>query len=333
MRTNSYVHLLPNERDRIAHLRAQGVSVNEIARQLRRDPSTISRELSRNKSSVYDVYLAHRAQTRAEERKSHAHCRLRLKYPRIRRYVVAKLKLGWSPESRCSGTGRLSLVHPELSISHEAIYQFVYDRDVRRDEDLVPHLVRAHKRRQQKGHSHTHRSLHIPERIAISERPQHVLTRRQFGHWETDAVIAGRSSAALNVSVERKSRLTHITKMPQRTARCTHRALLRSLSDYPRYARRTITYDNGSENVEHQRTNDVLDTHSYFCTPYHSWEKGTVENTVGLVRRVFRKKTNFDLVSTHEIKSLERQLNNRPRKCLHYQTPIEVFRSCVALKH
>ena len=323
----TYTHLSPEERDEIAVLYAQAISLNDIAIQLRRSVSTISRERERNGSPIYDVYHAHRAQQRAAERKSNAHRRPRLKSIAIRRYVTSKVKEGWSPEQI---TGRLSTDSPRLSISHEAIYQYLYDRNVRQQQDLVPYLARAHKKRQRKGHRHTHPDVsgHIPHRISINDRPQHILNRKQFGHWETDAVVSGKSAAALNVTVERKTRFTIITKMRRKSAQCTRRALTRTLGRVPVHARRTITYDNGSENVEHQQVNHVLGTRSYFCNPYHSWEKGTDENTIGLIRRVFPKKTDFNHVSPNKIKTLERQLNNRPRKCLSFKTPLEIFHSC-----
>lgn len=330
MRTQPYCQLSAEERDTIAYKYAQGASLGEIARALGRNKSTISRELRRNKAPVYDVYLANRAQQRATARQSEAHRRPRLKNERIRCYVRRKLMIGWSPEQIA---GRLPIDHPELSISHEAIYQSLYDRDVRRQEDLVPYLARAHKRRQVKGHRHTHRSLHIPERTSITERPCHILKRTQLGHWEADAVFARQSVSGLQVVVERKTRLTKLIKLKERSARQVRSALTRMLRHYPSAARRTITYDNGSENVFHQQVNVALGTRSYFCTPFHSWEKGTVENTIGLLRRVFPKKTNFDRVSTRAIKSLERRLNNRPRKLLHYKTPSEKFNHCVALIH
>ena len=320
-----FTHLTPEERDEIAVMRVQGQSLNDIAHKLQRPKSTISRELRRNRSPVYDVYLSHRAQQRAMERKSIAHQRPRLKSGKIRQYVTRKLKHGWSPEQIA---GRLSTEYPSLSISHEAIYQYLYDSRVRQTGDLVPYLPRAHQRRQQKGHRHTHRSLHIPHRISINDRPVYIARRKQFGHWETDAVISRQSTVALNVSVERKSRFTKITKMTQKSAQQTRCALTRTLSRLPVHARRTITYDNGSENVEHRRINEVLGTQSYFCNPYRSWEKGTSENTIGLIRRVFPKKTNFDHVSRTDLKALERRLNNRPRKCLSFRTPLEVFRAC-----
>jgi len=320
-----FTHLTPEERDEIAIMRAQGQSLNDIAQKLQRPKSTISRELQRNRSPVYNVYLPHRAQQRAMERKSSAHQRPRLKNRKIRQYVTRKLKQGWSPEQIA---GRLPTEHPLLSISHEAIYQYLYDTRVRQDENLVPYLARAHRRRQQKGHRHTHRSSHIPHRISIDDRPVSIATRKQFGHWETDSVVSRQSTAALNVSVERKSRFTKITKITQKSARQTRCALTRTLSRLPVHARRTITYDNGSENVDHCRVNDVLGTRSYFCNPYRSWEKGTNENTIGLIRRVYPKKTNFHHASSNDIKALERRLNNRPRKCLSFKTPLEAFKDC-----
>jgi IS30 family transposase len=330
MRTQTYCLLSAEERDTIAYKHARGVSLGEIAQALGRSKSTISRELRRNKAPVYDVYLANRAQQRATARQSEAHRQPRLKSEGIRRYVRRKLMIGWSPEQIA---GRLPIDHPDLSISHEAIYQYLYDRDVRRQEDLVPYLTRAHKRRQVKGHRHTHRSLHIPERTSITERPYHILKRTQLGHWEADVVFARQSVSGLQVVVERKTRLTKLIKLKGRSARQVRSALTRMLRHYPSAARRTITYDNGSENVFHQQVNVALGTRSYFCTPFHSWEKGTVENTIGLLRRVFPKKTNFDRVSAPAIKSLERRLNNRPRKLLHYKTPLEKFNHCVALIH
>lgn len=320
-----FTHLTPEERDEIAVMRAQGKSLNDIAHKLQRTKSTISRELRRNRSLIYNVYLSHRAQQRAAERKSAAHQRPRLKHSMIRCYVTRKLKQGWSPEQIA---GRLSIEYPALSISHEAIYQYLYDSRVRQNNDLVAYLPRAHKRRQLKGHRHTHRSLHIPHRISIDERPASISTRKQFGHWETDSVISRQSTAALNVSVERKSRFSQITKMTQKSAQQTRCALTRTLSRLPLHARRTVTYDNGSENVEHFRVNEVLGTQSYFCNPYRSWEKGTNENTIGLIRRLYPKKTNFNHVSRTDVKALERRLNNRPRKCLSFKTPFEVFSAC-----
>lgn len=330
MAQGTYSQLSFQERDWLAVLRAQGLSIGEMARRLQRNKSTISRELRRNRAPTYCSYGAGSAERRARQRKKLAARRPRLKNKRIRTYVRAKLHLGWSPEQIA---GRLPLKHPGLNISHEAIYQYIYQPNVRRQENLVPYLPRAHRRRQEKGHRHTHRDPHIPERISVRQRPDHIMSRKQVGHWENDTVTSRKSLAALNVIVERKTRFTKISKLQRRTARNTRCAITKTLSHYPAKARRTITYDNGKENVEHRETNAVLGTKSFFCEPFHSWEKGTVENTVGLVRRVFPKKTDFDHVSTEDIKALERRLNNRPRKSLHFRTPKEMFKQTVALAH
>jgi transposase, IS30 family len=326
--TRNYHQISLEERDHIAVYRAQGLSLCEIARRLKRNKGTISRELRRNRAPVYNAYGACRAQKQAEKRKHEAGQRPRLKNAVIRAYVKRHLRLGWSPEQIA---GRLHQRHPRLSICVESIYRYIYDYRTRCQENFVPYLVRAHRRRLLRGHRHTHREPHIPERISILERPNAVNARRQFGHWETDTVIARTSHAALSVIVERTSRLTKIHKLPRRTARHVRSALTRSLSHYPRSVRRTITYDNGQENVEHTLVNKILGTKSFFCEPFHSWEKATVENTIGIIRRTFPKKTNFDQVSIADIKRLERRLNNTPRKILNYQTPKEVFNQRVAL--
>lgn len=323
-----YVQLSHEERDRIAVLYAKRASLSEIARQLQRNKSTISRELTRNKAPVYDVYGACRAENKAKERKHQAGQRPRLKNAPIRSYVIRHLRMEWTPEQIA---GRLRRKHPHLSICIESIYRFIYDPQVRSNENFVRLLPRAHRIRHRRGQRRTHRELHIPERISIVERPDSVNARQQAGHWETDTVIARKSYAALHVTVERTSRYTKINKLTRRTAQQVRTSLNRSLSQYPAMLRRTITYDNGQENVEHTKVNKVLGTRSYFCQPFHSWEKGTVENTIGIIRRTFPKKTNFDLVSRDDVKRLERKLNNTPRKILHYQTPKEVFSMIVAL--
>jgi transposase, IS30 family len=330
MAHRTYSQLSLVERDQLALLRAQHLSLGAIAKRLGRDKSTISRELKRNRALVYNAYGGGSAHRRAQQRKRRAGRRPRLKHPRIRRYAVRKLKAGWSPEQIA---GRLPERFPNSSISHEAIYQYIYLFETRQQENLIPYLARAHRRRQLKGHRHTHRDPHIPERISIQERPVVVAMRRQLGHWESDSVIARNSKAALHVMVERTTRLTKITKLPRCTARAMRSAINRRLSHHPQRARRTITYDNGKENVEHQQVNKVLGTKSFFCEPYHSWEKGTVENTIGLIRRDLPKKTKFDAISTARLKRLERKLNNRPRKSLNYKTPNEAFKASVALAH
>ena len=308
-----YTHLSSHERDLLAVLKSQGRSLRAIAGVLWRDPSTLSRELTRNTPPVYTgYYLAHKAQERADTRARASRQHARLKSLHLRR--------GWSPELIA---GRLQRRHPPRAISHEAIYQWVYAEA----RHLIPCLVRAHRIRKPRGYSRRHHTTHIPGRVSIRQRPSSVLARRRIGHWETDTAVSRQSLHALQVTVERKTRYTRLAQLPKKGAREMSVALTRRLSRYPKGLRRSITYDNGSENTEHRHTNQVLGTRSYFCEPFHSWERGTVENTIGLVRRFFPKRTDFATISKNRIHSVERWLNHRPRKCLGFQTPAEVFKS------
>ncbi len=325
---NTYKHLSSEERDKIAVLRARGLSYGDIAMAISRDKSTVFRELNRNSAPVYNVYLPHKAHTRSKDRKRQSARRPRLKNTMIEQYVIDNLKLGWSPEQI---SGRLPQDHPGLFISHEAIYQYVYDKDTRKKIDLVVCLPRSHKKRKLFGQGHHHSKSHIPGRVSIECRPTCVNKRRQPGHWEADTVVSRQSKHALAVSLERKSRIIHIDKLRAKESRKLARVLTRRLVRYPKSLIRTITYDNGSENVDHEKINKALGTKSYFCNPYHSWEKGSVENAISLVRRFLPKKTDFAIVSYGRVRKIENLLNNRPRKCLGYRTPAEAFASSVAL--
>ena len=325
---NTYKQLSSEERDKIAVLRAQGTSFKAIGEAIGRNKSTICREMQRNSAPVYDVYLPHKAEVRAKERKHNAGKRPRLKDPMIKRFVIAKLKEGWAPEQIA---GRLPQICPSLSISHEAIYQFIYDKATCKWVNLAAYLPRTHKKRKFFGQGHHHSGCHIPRRIPISKRPKYIEKRKQPGHWESDTMISRQSKEALAVSLERSSRLLRISKLSAKESNKLVSALKNQLNCYPRQLRRTITYDNGSENVEHQRINRLLGTKSYFCTPFHSWEKGSIENGIGLIRRYLPKKTDFAIISRNRIRKIENLLNNRPRKCLNYKTPSEVFNASVAL--
>lgn len=320
MSTQGYRHLSSLERDRIAVMSAQGASLSQIGAQLGRDKATISRELRRNRpQGRRSAYFSQAAEERARMRWMRSHHRERIKNPVIRAYLEEKMALKWSPELIA---GRLGLDHPGLSISHETIYQYLY-AEARR---LIPHLARGGWERRRRGYSRKHGRAHIPDRVDISARPAEVAARTQPGHWEADLMESPRRGrSALNVLNERVSRMTLLTKLPDKTSGESSSAIIRRLAPLPRRMRLSMTYDNGTENADHGKVNAALKMKSYFCAPYHSWEKGTVENTVGLVRRWLPKKTNLDTVDESKIVEIERWLNNRPRKCLGYKTPMEVF--------
>lgn len=315
-----YNQLNLEDREKIAILRAEGKSARQIGKEIGRPHSTIVRELKRNSPPIRQgQYLPHKAQERARLKKENSGRRDRLKKPLIESYVKYHLKMGWSPEQI---SGRLPLDYAGSFISHEAIYQYIYQES----PDLIGCLARRHKKRHRKGHPRKYKQCHIPNRISITERPPEIQERRDVGHWESDLAVSGVGKTALNVLVERRSRYTLITKLPDKTALFTRQAILQRLTDFKPFVRQSITYDNGPENTNHQFINRLLGSKSYFCQPYHSWEKGTVENTIGLIRRFAPKKTNFEIVSERDVKFIEKRLNSRPRKCLSYQTPSEVLR-------
>ncbi len=221
-----YTHLSCKERDKIAILRAKGISPNQISQILGRSKSTISRELQRNSSPIYEVYLPHKAHERAPWRKEAAGKRARLKNSVIRQYVITKLKSGWPPEQI---VGRLTIDYPRLTISHEAIYQFVYNQQIRQKADLVGYLTRSYQKRRKRGQTKKHRRSHIASRIPIDKRPKHIAQRKQPGHWEIDTVISRASKATLVVITERQSRLVKIAGIRQRSAEELCKAINRRL--------------------------------------------------------------------------------------------------------
>lgn len=324
-----YVHLTEAERELIAQLRWEGNGPSEIARVLDRDKGTISRELARNASPEYHCYTPCRAHTRSEQRKLTArHNRPLLKSKKIQQFVRRKLRAGWSPEII---SGRLKEQKTDLSISPEAIYQFVYNQDTPDRELLISQLCRAHRKRRIKGKGRKVRKTKIPNRIPIDARPKAVEHRKEFGHWEADTMVSRKSKPTLHSITERKTRILRLSKLERKTAAETNKAVIRALKKLPPEARRTLTLDNGTENAAHEELTAKLGTKCYFAHPYSAWQRGSNEQINGLVRRFLPKGTDFSKIDKDQIKRIERLINNRPRKCLGFKTPLEVARSIVAL--
>ena len=206
-------------------------------------------------------------------------------------------------------------------ICHEAIYQYIYKDNA----SLIQNLPRKHRKRKQKR-PYRNPNRAILNRISILDRPPGVLDRETFGHWESDSLEASGRQQGLNVLVERKSRMVHLSWLGSKKSKDTAKAIIRRLSRHPRAFVKTITYDNGPENARHLGVNAVLNAKSYFCQPYHSWEKGSVEQTISLVRRFIPKRSTFEHHSKRDVYRIELFLNNRPRKCLNFKTPYEAFR-------
>jgi len=312
-----YKHFDHKERTLIYWWRKELLTLREMARRLRRCHTSISRELKRNRWCGKE-YFPRGAQLLAGYRLQARARRERLKSQPVRAYVQQKLHMGWTPELIA---GRLKQQEEMPVVCHESIYQYIYCVA----PDLIACLPRHHPKRKPKQ-PYRKTGERIKNRKGLESRPLAATTREQCGHWEADMIVAGDRQHGLNVLVERKSRLTHISFLENKTAAATKQVILRRLNRYPATLTQSITYDNGSENTLHEEINEALATQSFFCAPYHSWEKGSVEQTNGLIRRFFPKGTNFHELGLGQINRIEKRLNNRPRKCLNYRTPYEVFR-------
>jgi transposase, IS30 family len=328
MHKRQYRHLSRVDRVKVMFLNMERLPVTEIARRLGRDKSTVWRELRRNVSPHATCYTDESAQLWAERRRSEASRRYRLKNESIRSYVRAKLKDGWSPELIA---GRIELDHPGWTISHEAIYQYVYHLEEPERREHIKYLCRSHRRRRHRGTGGKRKSR-IPNRISIADRPESVALRKQMGHWEGDSMVSSRNTTVLYTLVERRTRIVKLVRVRGHDGRRTAAAIISRLGPLPQRARRTLTMDNGFEHHRHESITEAIDIRCYFCDPYAAWQRGTNENRNGLIRRYFPKGTDFARLTRAEIERVESVINNRPMKCLSYRTPLEAAARFVALR-
>jgi IS30 family transposase len=320
----SYRHLTLEERYVIHHLGVFGLSHREIGRRLGRHHTTIGREFRRNgPRHEGGVYVHEAAQALARSRQRWVRPCPRRDHAHLYRYVVARLQRDWSPEQVA---GRLRLEHAadaRMRVSAETIYQWVY-RDSARGGDLHKSLRRGHRRRRKQGRCGTGRGL-IRDRIGIAARPAVVASRSRIGDWEGDTLEGGRGKGAVASVVERKSRYTLACPLVNKSADGTARQLVKGLSRVPRRARKTLTLDNGKEFAAFKRVEHRTGIAVYFADPYAAWQRGTNENTNGLLRQYLPKGGDFRDLTEERLARVLAKLNHRPRKCLGYRSPHEVF--------
>lgn len=312
-----FSHIGPKERDIIAKRRAQGWTFKVIGEALGRSPSTISREYRRHQNDEGE-YLPSEAQASATKINRES-VTGRSKCEPYRDDIYRLLCMGWTPEQIA---GRLSRAKPSFSVSHETVYQFIYRYNMPWTQ-LLPrrHAPRWYKRMRKGGP----RREMIPNRISILDRPGKVDDKSEFGHWEGDSIVCSQSKESLNVLVERQSQYVSIRRVFNRGPDATRDAMIASLARFKKTGRKSVTLDNGIEFKRHEDVKKTLKIDTYFCQPYHSWEKGLVEQVNGLIRRYLPKKTDISQVEDKEIKLIEYLLNSRPRKLLNWATPAEVF--------
>lgn len=295
-----------------------------MAAVLGRSPGTISREVARNKTP--EVYLPDTAGRHYKERRTHCHPKSRLTDKELRKYVLLKLEKGWSPEIIA---GRLRKRFKRTLVNHETIYKFIYDSEIGKEWKLYEYLPRGKKKRT-KHRGRKTKKCAVTNRVFIEMRSKEANERSEMGHWESDSVLFGRRHA-INTSAERMSRFTLLTKLDDRNAIATAHVLTDRLSSLPV---KSITSDNGPENALHEKVSKTLKAPFFFCHPYHSWEKGTVENRNGVVRRYLPRTTNLEEISQSDLDDIAFEINNRPMKCLNWSTPSEVLlANSVALRN
>jgi IS30 family transposase len=319
----SYTHLTEQERYVICHLKSARFSLREIARRLGRHHSTISRELKRAKSRYsIAVYWYDWAHPLAVGRTCKARHYRRQSNLRLVRYVESKLNKQWSPEEISQ---RLQIDYPgdkSMRISHECIYRWVY-LDATVEGTLYRNLRRGHKkRRRQKRYGKGRR---FADRKSITQRPKVVDLRKRYGDWEGDTIEGKKRSGLIATIVERKSRFLIATKLTDKKAATLTTASIQIFRHIPRKMRKTLTVDNGPEFAQSQKYEEKTGLEIYFAQPYAAWQRGANENTNGLLRQYFPKGSNFKKVSDDDVQEAVSRLNDRPRKCLNYRTPKEVF--------
>lgn len=323
----TYKHLTIEERETIQLMLWKKKSIRDIAKAVDRSPSSVSREIKKNISGR-NIYTPRASHNRALEKRKSRGRKDRLKNQEVRNYVVTHLKEKWSPE-QIAGRIRLDL---NEQISHEAIYQYIYYQVYRQGhgylkpncEDLRIYLRRKKKRRTHKG-ARRCQSVFKPKGTIIDERPAIIEQRKRIGDWESDTVESKDYKPGINTLVERQTGLVFISKLFDKTSRATTIAIVKRLNYLPLKAKQTITFDNGTENSNWQELERRTKIKTFFCHAYHSWERGTNENTNGLIREYFPKKTDFTTIPNEEIKRVEQNLNARPRKRLNFKTPLEAF--------
>jgi len=320
--SKSYHRMSLAEREELSILYAQGEGLRAIARTLNRSPSTISRELARNRTGFY--YRAVTAQGKAE-RRCYRKPRKLVVDGRLRHTVLSLLRKQWSPEQIGDHLSRVHPNEPRLQVSAETIYSYLYvlpRGELRRE--LLHHL-RQHRKNRRPRSRGTDRRGQIPEMISIEERPPEVADRAIPGHWEGDLILGRRHQTALGTLVERTTRTVLLVRLPARDATSVRKAFARKLRHVPKQMRLSLTYDRGKEMAEHKLFTRDTQMKVYFAHPQSPWERGTNENTNGLIRQYFPKGTDFNEVSAYQIRKVQDRLNGRPRKVLNAQTPFEAF--------
>ncbi len=310
-------HLTLEERELIAHMHRTGKMQTQIADRLGRSKSTISRELRRNRSR--NGYWAVAAQRRAKQRRSERLWTAKMQRPDVRRYVRERLRQRWSPD-QIAGRSRSDFPHDRRrQISHQTIYAWICA------EDATGQHWQKYLRRLGRKRPEWEKRGRLPTSVSIEGRPAVVDRRSRFGDWEGDTIVGANRRGGAVTLVERKSGYLLLGRVPNLQAATVRQAAARRYAATPAALRKTLTLDNGKEFAEHEQLADEAALRIYFAKPYCAWQRGTNENTNGLIRQFFPKGTDLANIPEHRFTKVQHLLNDRPRKRLGYRTPNEVL--------
>lgn len=319
-----------DEREEISRMLAQNCSLSDIAKSLSRQPSTISREVRLGSCNKY-TYRASKAQRRAVRNAAtrKADKTILAENAKLKRYIYRKLRKKWSPEQIAK---ELPKDYPEdmtMRIAPETIYAHLYvlPRGELKKE-LLACLRQNHKRRHKQSRS-ARSERKLEDMLSIEERPREVEDRIIPGHWESDLVVGKNNRSAIGTIVERTTRTTILVPLKNKSAEVVAKAFAKEILKLPKQMRLTMTHDQGREMAKHKLLSEMTGVKIFFAHPRSPWERGTNENTNGLIRQFFPKGTDFNKVSRAEIKKVQDLLNGRPRAALNFQKPIEVFNQLI----
>ena len=329
VRHRSRLALTMAEREEISRAVVTGLSIRSIASSLGRSPSTICREIQRNGGR--QSYRANQADEAAWERARRPKTSKLVENRALARIVARKLQSSWAPEQIAGWLKRFYPDDENYQVSHETIYRSLYiqARGALKKE-LAQYLRRSRVMRRSRHHTQkTPDHGQITDAISISERPASVEDRAVPGHWEGD-LICGSHNSQIATLVERHSRYLMLVKVDSKDSETVIKALIKQAHKLPQELYKSLTWDRGSEMAAHKRFTLATDIQVYFCDPQSPWQRGSNENTNGLLRQYFPKGIDFSSYTQAKLNAVARQLNTRPRKTLNYETPAERFNACVA---
>lgn len=312
-----YNQLTEFERERISKMLAAGCSYTEIAIFLGRSISTVGREVYRNCAD--GEYLAVEAHKKASKRQAYSHAPKAkiIRNEEMKSLIHAKLSIRWSPKQ----ISHWLLKTHQMHVSHETIYQYIY---VQTKGELKKELIsylRQRKPRRQSRKLETDKRGTIPDMISIHQRPEEVADRAIPGHWEGDLIIGKDHKSAIGTLVERSTRYVIITRLKAKDAESVRKAFAKAMNKLPESLARTLTYDRGKEMSEHKKFTVDTKMQVYFCDPHSPWQRGTNENTNGLIRDFWPKGTDFSTITPKQLLWVQEALNERPRETLNWDTP------------